>query len=165
MAEGAVDYFLKVDGIDGESEDSKHSGEIECISWSWGVSNQGTFAQGGGGGAGKSVPGDFSFTMYNCKASPPLMQACAEGKHIPKATFTARKAGGGQQDFLMVTFTDILVSSYNTSGSAGSGDVRPLDSISLNAAKVEQEYKAQKKDGSLGGSVKKGYDWKKNVKV
>ena len=160
----AVDYFLKIEGIDGESQDSKHKGEIELQSWSWGTSQSGSFASGGGGGAGKVSMQDFHFVMPVNKASPKLMLACATGEHIPKATLTARKAGKNQQEYLKYTFSDILVSSYQTGGSGGNG-VIPVDQVSFNFAKIEQEYKEQKADGSLGGAVKVGYDLKKNQKV
>jgi type VI secretion system secreted protein Hcp len=160
----AVDYYLKLDGIDGESQDSKHKGEIDVESWSWGESQAGTHSGGGGGGAGKVQMQDFHFVMKICKASPKLMLACATGQHIKKAVLTCRKAGGKQEDFLKVTMSDLLVSSYQTGGS-GHSDIVPTDQISLNYSKIEIEYKEQKPDGSLGGTVKAGYDIKQNKQV
>src|ERR1700753_4105926 len=81
----AVDYFLKIDGIEGESKDSKHKGEIDLDSWSWGANQSGTYHGGGGGGAGKVAMQDFHFVMKINKASPKLMLACASGEHIKKA--------------------------------------------------------------------------------
>lgn len=159
----AVDYFLKLKGIDGESEDSKHKAEIDVESWSWGESNSGTHSGGGGGGAGKVAMQDFHFTMKVNKASPKLMLACATGEHIAEAKLTCRKAGKEQQEYLIFKFTDLLVSSYQTGGSHG--DLVPSDQISLNFAKVEVEYKPQNTDGSLGGSISAGYDLKKNKQV
>jgi type VI secretion system secreted protein Hcp len=155
---------LKIDGIDGESQDSKHKGEIELSSWSWGESQSGTSAAGGGGGAGKVHMQDFHFTMGVNKATPKLFLACASGQHIPKAVLTCRKAGTDQQEFLLYTFSDLLVSSYQTGGSGGS-DVIPVEQISFNYAKVEVEYKEQKADGTLAGPVKAGWDLKANKKV
>lgn len=160
----AVDYFLKVDGVEGESQDHKHKGEIDLESWSWGETNSGSHAAGGGGGAGKVTMQDFHFVMHVNKASPKLFLACATGQHIPKAVLTCRKAGKEQQEYLKVTFSDLLVSSYQTGGSGGS-DVLPMDQISLNYAKMELEYKEQKADGTLGGAVKAGYDLKANKAV
>ena len=156
-----VDYFLKIDGIDGESADSKHKSEIDIESFSWGATQGGTFSAGGGGGAGKAHFNDFHFVMKINKASPKLMLACANGEHIKKAVLTCRKAGKEQQEFLKVTLSDILVSSFQTSGS-GHGDVLPMEQISLNFAKVEVEYKEQKVDGTLGGATKAGYNIKEN---
>lgn len=160
----AVDYFLKLDGIKGESPDDKHKDEIDLESWSWGETNAGSHAGGGGGGAGKVSMQDFHFTMNMNKATPELMLACATGKHIKEALLTCRKAGTEQQEFLKIKFSDLLVSSYQTGGSSG-GSVIPTDQISLNFSKIEYEYKPQKADGTLDGPVKTGYDLKLNKKV
>jgi type VI secretion system secreted protein Hcp len=160
----AVDYFLKIDGIAGESTDSKHKGEIDIESWSWGASNTGSMAQGGGGGAGKVAMQDFHFVMRENKSSPLLMLACATGQHIKTAQLTCRKAGTEQQEFLTIKFSDLLVSSYQTGGSAH-GDIVPTDQIALNFAKIEYEYKPQKADGTLDSPAKAGWDLKLNKKV
>src|SRR6266567_1568696 len=154
----ATDYFLKIDGIPGESKADKHQDEIDLQSFSWGASQSGTFAEGGGGGAGKVSMHDFSFTMGTNKASPKIMLACARGDHIPKAILTCRKAGKDQQEFMKVTMSDIMVSSFQTGGHGG--DVIPSESISLNFAKIEFEYKEQQKTGALGGSTKAFFDLK-----
>lgn len=160
----AVDYFLKIDGIDGESTDGKHKNEIDLESFSWGATQSGTHVGGGGGGAGKVQMQDFHFVMKLNKSSPKLMLACANGQHIKKAVLTCRKAGGKQEEYMVVTMSDLLVSSYQTGGSAH-GDVVPTDQISLNFAKIEFDYKPQDAKGGLGGSVKAGWDVKKNEKV
>ena len=156
----AVDYFLKINGIPGESQDDKHSNEIEIESWSWGETNSGSHAGGGGGGAGKVSMHDFSFTMRVNKASPKLFLACATGQHVDEALLTCRKAGKGGQEYLKIKFTDLLVSSHQMGGSAG--DVVPLDQISFNFAKIEFSYAPQKKDGTLDSPVVHNYDQKKN---
>jgi type VI secretion system secreted protein Hcp len=164
----AVDYFLKIEGVDkGESPDDKFKGSdgwIQIESWSFGESQGGTMQFGGGGGAGKVSMQDFHFTMKMNTASPKLFLGCATGEHYKKATAVARKAGTTQNVFLTVTFSDCLVSSYQTSGS-GASDVIPMDSIALNFSKIEYEYKEQKADGSAGAPVKVGYDLKANKKV
>ena len=160
----AVDYFLKIDGIPGESQDHKHKNDIDVVSWSWGEQNAGTHAAGGGGGAGKVSMQDFHFTMHVNKATPKLMEHCATGEHIKSAILTCRKAGKDQQEYLKYTFTDLLVSSYQTGGAQHS-DVVPTDQISLNFSKIEVEYKEQKPDGTLGGAVKAGWDVKANKAV
>ena len=154
-----ADYFLKIDGIDGESADAKHSKEIQLESWSWGETNAGSFSYGGGGGAGKVAMQDFHFVMKVNKSSPKLMLACATGEHIKKGILTCRKAGKEQQEFLKVSFFDLLISSYQTGGSGGS-DVIPMDQISFNFTKIEIEYKEQKIDGTLGASTQAKYDLK-----
>ena len=157
----AVDYFLKLDGIQGESQDSKHKDEVDVASWSWGETQSGSFAQGGGGGAGKVAMKDFNFTMAFNKASPKLMLACADGEHIKTAVLTCRKAGKEQQEYLKITMSDVIISSYQTGGTGGNSII-PVDQISLDFAKIDFEYKEQKPDGTLGGSVKAGYDRKAN---
>jgi type VI secretion system secreted protein Hcp len=156
----AVDCFLKIDGIDGESQDDKHKGEIDVLSYSWGATQMGTSAGGGGGGGGKVNMQDFNFAMEVNKASPLLAKACATGQHLKKVTLTCRKAGGEQQEYLKITMSDLLVSSYQTSGSGG--DVVPVDQIAMNFSKIEFEYKPQKQDGSLDSPIKSGYDVKAN---
>jgi type VI secretion system secreted protein Hcp len=159
-----VDYFLKIDGIEGESEDHKHKNEIILESWSWGETNAGTGHAGGGHGGGKVQMQDFHFVMKHNKASPKLMLACATGEHLKKSVLTCRKAGKDQQEYLVVTLTDSLVSSYQTGGSAH-GEVVPTDQISMNFAKIEWDYKMQKPDGSLGAGAKAGWDVKANKKA
>ncbi len=173
----AVDYFLKIEGIEGESEDSEHKGEIELGSFNWEEAQQGSFSQGGGGGSGKVKMGNFDFIARTSKASPKLMLACATGQHIPSATLNCRKAGGGQQDFYTVTFSDVLVAKYHVGSGDGNGvheeevaaggyDEGVLtDEVSLNFGKIEVEYKPQKPDGSLDSPVKVGYNLKQNKKV
>ncbi len=157
-----VDYFLKIEGIPGESSDSKHKGEIEIESWSWGANQTGTASHGGGLGAGKVAMQDFHFVMKVNKSSPLLMRACASGEHLKSAILVCRKAGKDQQEYLKVSFSDLMVSSYETGGT-NAADVVPLDQIRLNFTKVEFEYKEQKPDGTLGGAVKSFYDMKKQV--
>ena len=159
-----VDYFLKIDGIPGESADAKHPGEIDLMSFSWGETNSGTPGQGGGSGAGKVSAQDFAFVKKVDKASPVLFMKCATGEHIKSAIVTARKAGGKQEDYLIFKMSDVLISSYQTGGSAGS-DIVPTEQFSIAFVKLELAYKEQKADGSLGGEVKQGYDFKKSVKV
>jgi type VI secretion system secreted protein Hcp len=129
-------FFLKLDGVDGESADKKHAGSIDVESFSWGLTNSSTNTPGGGAGAGRASFQDFSFTSRVSKASPKLFLACASGQHIKKAVLTVRKAGSEQQDYLQVTLTDCLVSSYQSAGESG-GDAVPTDQFSLNFAKIE----------------------------
>lgn len=157
----AVDFFLKIDGIPGEATDSKHSNEVDLISWSWGETNAGSHGSGGGGGAGKVAMQDFSFTMRVNKASPKLFLACASGQHIASALLTCRKAGKQQQEYLKISFTNLLVSSYQTGGSEG--DVVPVDQIAFNFAKIELTYSPQKPDGSLGSPVIANYNVETNT--
>jgi type VI secretion system secreted protein Hcp len=147
-----VDYFLKIDGIDGEAMDKKHTKEIQLESWSFGEQQTGTSQNNSGMGAGKVQMGDFHFVMKVNAASPKLFVACGTGQHIKKAVLTCRKAGKDAQEYLKWTFTDLLISSYHTGGS-DSNDVVPLDQISINFTEAQIDYKAQAQDGTLGGVV------------
>jgi len=155
------DFLLEIDGIKGESQDSKHKDTIEIESFSWGASNSGSHASGGGGGAGKASFQDLRFTANVSKASPTLMLKCATGEHIKKAVLHVRKQGKGQQEFYTITLEDLLVSSYQSGDSTGGNPV-PTDQFSLNFAKIKYEYKPQNKDGSLGSTVTGTYDLKTN---
>ena len=159
----AVDFFLKIEGIKGESQDDKHKDQIDILSYSWGVSQSGTRAVGGGAGAGKVQFSDFSFTTKVGTASPQLFLGCATGEHFKSATLTARKAGSNPQDFLVIKLNDVLVSSYQNSGASG-GDV-PMDSFTLNFAQINYEIKEQRADGTLGGGSSGGWDIKGDNKV
>lgn len=158
----AVDYLLEIDGIKGESGDSKHPGTIEINSFSWGATNSGSHSGGGGGGAGKVHFQDVHFTTHVNIASPKLLLACASGQHIKKAVLYVRKQGKDQHDYYKVTLEDLLVSSYQSGGHEG-GDSRPTDQFSLNFTKIKFEYKQQKPDGSLGDGPTATWDVKKNA--
>lgn len=155
----AVDYFLKIEGVEGGSMDERHKGEIELESFSWSKNEPGLqqSSAGAGGGAGKVNVQDFHFVMKVNKASPELMLACATGKHFKEAVLTVRKAGREQQEFLKWEFKDIFVTSYQT---GGSGDIIPTDQITINFAEIAVEYKPQKPDGTLDNPVKAGFDVK-----
>lgn len=159
-----VDYFLKIEGVEGESHDTKHKGEIDLESWSWGETQSGTGHSGGGHGGGKVVMQDFHCVAKFSKASAKLMLACATGEHFKKATLVCRKAGKDQQEYLTYKLEDCMISSYQVGGSAH-GDVVPTDQFSVNFAKIELDYKMQKEDGSLTPGAKAGYDVKANKAV
>jgi len=156
----ASDIFAKIGDIKGESLDSKHKDEVEVLSWSWGVQQSGTMARGGGGGEGKASFNDFNFTHAVDKASPVLMKACATGEHIKEATITVRKAGKGQQEFLIIKMNDILITSVNPSGSGDGAST--AENVALQCSKVDLEYKPQKADGSLDAGLHFKYDIKGN---
>ena len=156
----AIDIFAKIGDIKGESADDKHTGEIEILSYSWGVTSTVSITHGSGGGEGKATFKDLSIVHKIDKASPVLLLACATGEHIKEATITVRKAGKGQQEFLIVKMNDIIVTSVAPGGSAG-GDAT-MESVALQCAKVDLEYKPQKADGSLEAGLHFKYDIKGN---
>jgi type VI secretion system secreted protein Hcp len=153
----ASDIFAKLGDIKGESHDAKHKDEIEVLSFSWGVTNPAS--TGPGGGAGKPAFQDLSIVHGIDKASPSLMRACATGKHLPEATITQRKAGKGQQDYLIIKMNDVTVTGVVTASARGEP---ASESVSLTFAKVHFEYKPQRPDGTLDAGVHFKYDLKTN---
>jgi len=174
MAVALVDYFLKIDGVEGESPDSEYPGLIQLQCWQWAEENSGRWGFGSGGGAGKVEMKDFEFRMVSNKASPKLFLMCATGEHISQAKLICRKSGKGQQDFMIVSFRNGLVSSFKTlgnmqssfgTGSADVDNVLPVDEIKINFARIEIEYREQRNDGTMGAVIKAGYDLKLNTPV
>ena len=158
----AVDMFLKIEGIKGESHDDKHKDEIQIESFGFGVAQHGGATHGGGMGAGKAQFQDINFTKQIDKASPMLMLHCANGKHIPQALLTVRKAGEKPQEYYKIKLSDIIVSSFNN---AGTSHDMPHESLTLHFTKIEFFYAEQKQDGTLGNTSQAGYDLKANKAV
>lgn len=165
----AVDMFLKIDGIPGESQDAKHKGEIVLESFSWGESNTvphtAFTGAGGGAGAGKVSMQDFHFTTKVSKASPKLMLFCANGAHIPNATITVRKGSPSQEnvfEFLFFKFTNVIITSV---AEAGNTDGPPVETASFAFQKINVEYKEQTATGGLGATVDFAWDLAVGKKV
>lgn len=153
----AIEYFLKLDGITGESASSKHTGEIELHSWSWGASNP-TSISGTGLSAGKVSFSDISISKPVDKASAKLLELCCTGKHITKGTLTCCKSTGDKNpaDYLTLKLSEIHIASFQTGGSAGE-DIG-AESISLAFGAFEYDYKVQGKDGNLTAAGTAKYD-------
>ncbi|MFZ4858657.1 MAG: Hcp family type VI secretion system effector [Desulfuromonadaceae bacterium] len=156
----AVDMFLKVDGIKGESHDDKHKDEIDILAWSWGASQSGNAQSGGGGGAGKVNVQDISITKYVDKSSPLIFKACCNGQHIKELNLVVRKAGEKPLEYLKIKMSDCLVSSVSTGGSGGQD--RLTENVSVNFAKFQITYTAQDEKGGAAGEVPFAFDIKSN---
>lgn len=156
----AFDAFLKIDGIKGESPDDKHKGEIQLLSYTFGSDQPASSQMGGGTGVGKVNMHDLSVTKQVDSSSPLLYLANWTGKHIASAVLSVRKAGGTQQDYSIMTIKDIIISSVQNTGHSAGADALPTESISLNFSEIKFEYKEQKPDGSMGGSVMAGFNIK-----
>jgi type VI secretion system secreted protein Hcp len=154
------DYFLKIDGIKGESQDDKHKDEIHVSSFSFGVTNAGTGGSNLGSGGGRANVQDLHFTKVVDQASPNLFLACATGKHFDTATVTVRRAGETPQEYLVYDLEEVFVSSISTSGHEGGGIAQ--ESCSLNFSKVTLTYTPQNPDGSPGAANPKTFDLKAN---
>ena len=159
----AVDYFLKLDGIPGESTDAKHKGEIDLVAFSWGVSQAGSSGPGVGVSAGKAIFDDLLAVARTSKASPKLWLACASGQHLTTAVLTCRKGSGKTPvEFLKITLSDVTITSYEIDGS---DEELPLDQVALAFAKVETEFVSVDATGKAQPAVTTGWDLKKNAKV
>jgi len=161
------DFFLKIGDIKGESLDDKHKGEIDLMSYKFGVRQPGgSAAVGAGGGVGKAQFHEFEFTKRIDAASAKLMQACASGQHFPEVTLTCRRAGGAQAEFLKIKLEQVIVSGYESSGGENSyKDTLPIDTFYLNFAKITYNYKAQNADGTEGANTQTGWDVQANKKI
>ena len=159
----AVDMFLKLDGIKGESKDHKHKDEIHIESFSWGMAQQGAGGTAGGGGTGKVLVHDISITKAVDASSANLFLHCCNGKHIKEGLITVRKAGEKPVEYLKIKLIDILVSSVQ---SAGHGSAQLTESLSLNFSKFNVAYQEQAADGTAAGSPQEmGWDIKANLKI
>jgi type VI secretion system secreted protein Hcp len=152
----AVDIFLKIEGIKGESKDASHKDEIDVFSWAWGMSQQGSHHVGGGGGSGKVKVRDLSLTKPVDKATPALGYHLASGKHIKSARLTVRKAGGTPLEYLTIELEDLIVSSINYSRDGSPDGI--TESVTLNFARFKSTYRPQKQDGSAGPAVEMGWN-------
>jgi len=157
----AIDSFLKIDDVKGESQDSAHKDEIDVLAWTWGMTQSGSMHVGGGGGSGKVSVQDINITKYVDKASPNLIKVCCSGKHFKEALLTVRKAGGSALEYVKIQMKEVLVSSISTGGSGG--EDRLTENVSLNFAEFDFIYTPQKPDGSGDAEVKAGYNIQTNV--
>jgi type VI secretion system secreted protein Hcp len=155
----AIDIFAKLGDIKGESTDNKHKDEIEVLSYSWGVTNPAHFGSGSGGGAGRATFQDLSILHKIDKASPKLLEACATGEHLKDATITFRKAGKGQEDFLIIKMNEVIITGVaqsNPSSDTGS------ETVNLVFAQVDWEFKPQRPNGQLDPGIPFKFDIKAN---
>jgi type VI secretion system secreted protein Hcp len=156
----AMDTHIKFDGVEGESTHEAHKGEVEVLSWSWGVSNVGAGQGGGGSGVGRAQPANLNILHNYDKASPLLAKKCAQGVHFPVVVLTARKAGEGQKDFLKVTMKEVFITSVAPSDGGG-GTI--VESVSMSYGEIDFSYKPQDAAGGLGGEIKFGWNVKTSV--
>ncbi len=150
----AIDMYLKITTIDGETTDSvmKADKAIDILAWSWGVSNSGTTHMGGGGGSGKANFQDISCTKYIDVSSHALLLGCATGEHFLQAVLTVRKAGKTQQKYVTITMDEVMIVGVSTGGSGG--EDRLTENITLNFAKVKFEYFQQDDKGVVSATAK-----------
>lgn len=157
----ASNYFLKFDPeIKGEAQQKGYEGQIEILSFSWGVSQAGGFSYGTGGTSSQANLQDLSVSFRHGPASPKLMLNCATGKHLTSVVLTCLRASDKPEKYLEITLTDVVISSYQT---GGSGDDMPIESMSLNFAEIKEEYFEQKDDGSVVSAGSGSYNQQTKV--
>ena len=138
----AVDMFLKLDDIKGESADKVHAGTIDVLAWSWGVSQSGTTHMGTGGGSGKVAVQDLSITKYVDKSSPNLLMASCVGQHFANGLLIVRKAGTTPLEYVKISLKDILISAVSTGGSGGQDRLTENVTLNFGEFKVEEWARA-----------------------
>ncbi len=148
----AVDMFLKIAGVDGESIDKAHQGEIDILSWSWGMSQSGTTHVGGGGGSGKVSVQDITLTKYVDASSPALLLSCCKGTHLDQAVLVVRKAGESPLEYIKLTMKEVIVSQLATGGRGG--EDRLTETLTLNFAEFKFEYQTQSRKGGKEGGAR-----------
>ncbi len=148
----AVDMFMKIKTIEGESTDKTHKKEIDVLDGSWGLSQSGTTHVGGGGGSGKVSVQDLSFTKYVDSSSNALILGCCSGEHYDEALLTVRKAGKDPLEYIKITMKEVIVTSVTTGGSGG--EDRLTENVTLNFAEFKFEYQPQSAKGGKEGGAK-----------
>ena len=148
----AVDMFLKMDDLKGESIDHKHKDAIDILSWSWGMSQSGTTYAGAGGSTGRVNVQDLAITHFVDRASPILMQLCASGRHIKSARISLRHPGT-RAPYMVIDLEDVVISSLSTGGADASE--KATEVVTLNFATVRLSYSrdGQRADSRFGWSI------------
>ncbi|HEV2493984.1 MAG TPA: type VI secretion system tube protein Hcp [Terriglobia bacterium] len=159
----AYDAFLKLDGINGESQKKDHTNEIDIMSFSWGASNSTSVGTGTGPSTGKVSVSDFSIMKSTDSSSPLLFQKCCDGTVIASAQVTLQKSAGTSPiQYLIYKFTNVYITSLQWSGSGGAGDT-PMESVSFCFETGTVDYTPQADTGSGTGTVHGGWDIGQNT--
>ena len=157
-----AEMFLKLDGIEGESLDAAHGGEIEIKSWNWNTENHVKWDVNQGGQSTKVIVNDINLEKACDKASVTLHQNCITGKHIKHGTITCRKNDGDQKfEYLIVKLTDVMITKINFEGQ---GDEQSLkETVGLSFAEFRMDYKLQNDTGTAQGSKSFQFNVQKQV--
>jgi type VI secretion system secreted protein Hcp len=154
----AVDYFLKLDGIQGESTATGHTNEIQILSFSWGASNVSSVAGTGGSGAGKVDLSDLSVMVFFDKSTPKFFKSITTGTHIPTGTLTATKSGADNKPYLKIDFKELFVTSLQISASSEI----PSVSLSFTYNEIKIDYSTQNEQGNITSTGPVTYNLKAN---
>ena len=154
----AVEIFLEIDNVEGESQKAGFKDKIDLLNYSWHSSQSATRQSGTGGGSGQANVGDISISKYMDKATPVMYKALLDGKHFDQAKITVRKVTGGKPlNYLVIVMDEVIISSYQT-GTGTGGDDRIFESMSLNFRKFKMTYTVQDGKGAGAAQVPVEYD-------
>jgi type VI secretion system secreted protein Hcp len=155
----AIDVYLQIDGIKGESADDRHKDWIECKSVSWAVEQprSATASTGGGHTAERCEHRDVVITKLADLASPILLQTCAAGRTIPKAKleFMRADAQGERVKYFEIELDNVLIGAV--SPSVSEGDIL-TEEVGFKFSKVRWKYTQQRIAGGTGGNTSGGWD-------
>jgi type VI secretion system secreted protein Hcp len=160
-AAGGDPIYMKITAPDvpGEAQATKHLGQIEVLSFQFGVTRP--IDPVTGLSSGKAKFSEMSVVKNVDRASPVLFQGSAAGTHYHDVILYLNKGGASQLDYLQITLTNVLVSGYSVSGS---GEL-PKESVTFNFQAIEMSYVPQKPDGAVDIPIKAGWDLKTNTKI
>lgn len=153
----SASIFLKIEGVEGDSVKEGHDGEIDVISWSWDMSQEGLAHIGKGAGGGKVSVGDVQIAKRIDQASPSLMMKCCKGEHIPSAKLVVERAGGDKPlPYMEMEMKKVFVTMI--SPSISDSDTEGHEMISLNFESYEIKVTAQTESGGSGATATAGFN-------
>jgi len=158
----AVDMFMKIEGVDGESTDDKHKKWIELLSFNHGVSQPTSGASASGGRTGGRADfDDFAAVKTIDNSTPDLNIKCAKGEHIPKIEVECCLATGDKHTFMKYTMEDCIVTSVRPGGSS-EGETRPVEEATFGYGKIKWEYTAIDHKGAPGATTDRTWNLEEN---
>ena len=157
----ASSVFFKLDGIEGDALEGEHKGEIEILSWNWGLSQSGTQEVAGRRTSGTVSGQEMAISKYMDKSSPVLVKHCCNGQGIKEAILTVQTSGGDNEkvNALVIKMEDVMISSYQPGGSGQTGGEIPMESVSMTCKKFTYKYTGQKSDSHADAESEQGWDF------
>lgn len=155
----AIDAYLQLGDIRGDSTDDRHKGWVEVKNVDWGVTQPRatSVSTAGGHTSGKAEVHEVSFDKLADIASPILFQTCAMGKTIPKAKFEFFRADGDgvRVKYFEIELDNVMIS--NVHPNSGNGGIIS-EKVYLASSKIKVVYTQQRIGGGAGGSTAGGWD-------
>ncbi len=160
----ASNFYIKFDGVDGESTDENHAGWTEILSWNHGFTQPASPLRGSTGSTiERADHQNLSITKYADCATDALLKACWSGKQFETVKLECLRSDGENQaiSYLVIDLDDVIVSNYNMSGAGGD---LPMENLNLAYSKVTYTYvEKAKADGAAGGNKPVSHDLKTNA--